>query len=303
MLVDRADVVIVGGGPAGLEAALVLARAQKRTVVFDDPAPPRNGASHGVHNFIGVEGRKPAEVREIAWAEIRPYDHATLRPERVIRVRRDGDAYVVEGEGGAEVRAERLILAFGYRDAYPEVPGFSECWADTVIPCPFCDGYENRGRVWGVVPGTPEELAIQPKLAKHWASEVHLFLSPDLDLEPAYRRDLVSVGIAIHPGRIEALEHEAGKLHAVTLVAGTRHPIETLLWVPKPGPVPLADRMDADLGLSRDEAGLIQTDENLATNLPGVWAVGDVKGWTGGMSAAAAGYVAAVTLLKASASD
>lgn len=302
MTADRVDVAIIGGGPAGLEAALVLARAGKTTVVFDDPAPPRNGASHGVHNFIGVEGRKPAEVRDLAWEEIRPYDCATLRRERVARVERNDDGiYAVEAASGARVSASRLILAFGHRDEHPDLDGFAECWADTIIPCPFCDGYENRGRVWGVVPRTVDELAIQPRLVKHWTSEVHLFLSPDLPLDPAYRHDLVAAGIAIHPGHIETLEHDRGKLEAVTLTSGTRHAVGTLLWVPEPKPVPLADQMDAHLGLRRDEAGFIETDEFFATNLPRVWAVGDVRGWTGGLSAAAHGYVAAVALLKAAA--
>ncbi|MEM8608094.1 MAG: NAD(P)/FAD-dependent oxidoreductase [Myxococcota bacterium] len=296
------DVAIVGGGPAGLEAALVLVRAGRRVVVFDDPAPPRNGASHGVHNFLGFEGLEPEAVREKAWGEISRYEGATAKAEKVTQVSRQAsEGYSVRTEGGNEVRVPRLILAFGFRDVFPDIEGFTECWADTVIPCPFCDGYENRDRVWGVVPRNQAELAIQPRLALHWASEVHLFLRPHLVLEEGDQRDLDASGIVTHLGVITALDHAGGKLHAATLDTGKTQPVETLLWVPEQIPTALADQMADELSLALTEEGFIQTDDSFSTNLPGVWAVGDVKGWTGGLSAAAAGYVAAVALLKSTA--
>jgi thioredoxin reductase len=296
---ESAEVVIIGGGPAGLEAALVVARAGKRTLLFDDPAEPRNAASHGIHNFIGVEGLKPAELREICWKEIARYRNAELRRELVTEVTRLGEQrFTVTGSGGSRISAPRLILAFGYHDEHPELDGFETCWGDTIIPCPFCDGYENRGRAWGVVPRVDKELALMPKLAPHWASSVQVFLSPSLPISDPYRSELAALGIPVHQGPIAALHHRAGKLDAVTLESGARHEVGTLLWVPKPRPARLADLLEAKLGLHRDEQGFIQTDESFATNLPRVWAVGDVKGWAGGLSAAAAGYVAATSMLK-----
>jgi thioredoxin reductase len=132
-----ADVVIIGGGPAGLEAALVIARAGKRILVFDDPEEPRNSASHGIHNFIGAEGLKPGELREVSWKEIAKCGTAELRQERVTEVARLGDeGFAVVGSDGSRVSAGRLILAFGYHDEHPELDGFEACWGDTIIPCP-----------------------------------------------------------------------------------------------------------------------------------------------------------------------
>lgn len=296
---ESTDVAIIGGGPAGLEAALVIARAGKRVLVFDDPDKPRNSASHGIHNFIGVEGLKPAELRDLCWKEMAKYSNAELHRERVTDVARlDEKSFEVVGSAGAHVSASRLVLAFGYHDEYPALAGFEACWADTIIPCPFCDGYENRGRAWGVVPRLDQELALLPKLARHWASSVQVFLSPDLQMSDEYRSELTDLGIAIHRGPIAALHHSGGKLEAVTLESGDRHEVGTLLWVPKPRPAPLADLLEAKLGLQRDEDGFIQTNESFATNIPQVWAVGDVKGWAGGLSAAAAGYTAATSMLK-----
>lgn len=295
---EFADVVIVGGGPAGLEAVLVVARAGKRVVLFDDPAPPRNSASHGIHNFIGVEGLKPAELRESCWKAMAQYGNANFRLEPVSEVQRGEAGFEVVGSGGSRISAPRLILAFGYHDEYPSLEGFGACWGDTIIPCPFCDGYENRGRAWGVVPRLEGELALMPRLARHWASSVKLFLSPELSIDEAYRSELSAFGIPVAAGPIAALHHRAGKLEAVTLQSGDRHEVGTLLWVPKPRPAPLVRVLQTSLGLEVSDDGFIETDELFATNLSGVWAVGDVKGWAGALSAAAAGYVAATSILK-----
>ncbi len=142
------DVAIIGGGPAGMQAALVLARTRKKIVVFDDRRPPRNAASHGVHNFLGLDGLPPAEIRRVAWEQIDRYESAELRHECIVDVRRDGHSiFRVTNDQGATVSARHVILAFGYHDIHPDIPGFGECWGDTIIPCPFCDGCENRDRI------------------------------------------------------------------------------------------------------------------------------------------------------------
>src|SRR5690349_268178 len=149
---EQFDVAIIGGGPAGLEATLVLARTRKRIIVFDDPQPARNSASHGVHNLLGLDGLRPAEIREIAWKQIAVYQSAELRHERDTSIgREDNDYFAVTDKAGSSVRAKHVILAVGYRDVYPAIPGFAECWGDSIFPCPYCDGYEHRDQVWGVV--------------------------------------------------------------------------------------------------------------------------------------------------------
>ena len=153
------DVAIVGSGPAGMQAALVLARTRKKIVVFDDLQPPRNAASHGVHNFLGLDGLLPAEIRRISWEQIDRYKSVELRRDRVVDIRRgDNGHFLVTSDQGDEVTARHVILAFGYHDVHPDVPGFAECWGDTIIPCPFCDGYENRDRTWGIVGSSAEEI-------------------------------------------------------------------------------------------------------------------------------------------------
>lgn len=296
---EAADVVVIGGGPAGMQVALVIARTRKHVVVFDDPEPPRNAASHGVHGVLGLDGLKPDAIREIAWKQIDVYDSAELRSERVTNVERvEPDCFVVTGADGSRVSTKKLVLAFGYHDAYANLEGFSECWADTIIPCPFCDGYENRDRKWGVVPRVERDLEVFPKMAQNWASSVSVFLPPRFEIAKSYRDELEATGISVHEGRITALHQRDGKLQAVTLDSGSRHEVETLLWTPDERPSPLVEVLRSNLSLEVEDEGYIKTNESFATNVPGVWAVGDVKGWSGGLGSAAAGNMAAIMIVQ-----
>jgi thioredoxin reductase len=142
---EQVDVVILGGGPAGLQAALVLSRTRKKIIVYDDPEPPRNAASHGVHGFLGLDGLLPTDIRNIAWKQIDKYDSAELRKEKIVNVNKEEDRiFSITTDNETSIKAKKVVLAVGYHDVYPDIPGFVECWADTIIPCPFCDGYENR---------------------------------------------------------------------------------------------------------------------------------------------------------------
>ena len=156
-------VAVVGGGPAGLQAALVLARTRMDVMVFDAPSPPRNAASHGVHNLVGLDDMLPAEIRERAWEQIERYGAARLMEHEVVDIARaDSGGLTLHTNAGGTIEAREVLLACGYRDRHPDIDGFGECWGGTIIPCPFCDGYENRDRAWGIVPSMKEEIDVFP---------------------------------------------------------------------------------------------------------------------------------------------
>lgn len=291
---ERIDVAIVGSGPAGMQAALVLARTRKEVVVFDDPQPPRNAASHGVHNFLGLEGLLPADIRRTAWEQIDRYKSAQLRRERVVDIRHDdsGD-FLVTNDRGDKVTARHLILAIGYHDAHPDVPGFAECWGDTIIPCAFCDGYENRDRTWGIVGSSGDEISSFPLMAQNWTSDIKVFLAADAQLAPRYTAQLSELGIPVHRGSITAVLHEGGKVEAVILDGGERVGVGTLLWVPPEHPSPLVQVLVDNLGLELNENGHVAANQMQQTNIDRLWAAGDVQGWTGSIESANAGGMAA----------
>ena len=297
---EQYDIAIIGGGPAGLQAALVLARTRKRIVVFDDPQPPRNGASHGVHNFLSIDGLLPSEIRELAWKQIDVYQSAELCHERIVDIRRGDDKrFTVTSDAGASVTATHVILAFGYHDVYPDIPGFVECWANTIIPCPFCDGYENRDRIWAIVASFEMEAQHFPKMVWNWTSDIKLILLPGVSIEPSYREELVASGISIHEGEITQIHHVNGKVEGVMLDTGEEIEVGTLLWTPPEKPSPLIQNLVDNLGLALDENQYIKTNDFQQTNVNGLWAAGDVQGgWSGALEAANAGNMVAAMIVK-----
>lgn len=291
--------VIIGSGPAGMQAALLLARTRKKIVVFDAPAAPRNGASHGVHNFLGLDGMLPDEIREQAWSQINSYPFVVLRRAWVTDVALDGAGGFVVSAGNETVTARVVILAAGYTDIYPDLDGFMEAWADSIIPCPFCDGYENRDRIWGLVAQDEMQLNYLPKMLQHWASKIKVILhNNQLDVEPAYAQELARLGITLHRGQISAIQQSAGKLEAVTLGSGARVVVETLWWILPREKTALTRKLITGLGLETDEQGRIVTDEMHQTNVPGLFAVGDVlEGKANAIGAAMAGNTAAAAIV------
>ena len=297
---ETVDVVIVGGGPAGLQAALVLARTRKEIVVFDAPAPPRNGASHGVHNFLGLDGMLPQEIRDRAWQQIDMYGFAELRHEWVTDVELDGAANFLVTEGsGKQLRARCVILALGYRDIHPALDGFRDAWARTIIPCPFCDGYENRDRIWAVVANHEMEALHFPKVAQNWTRQIKLILqNKAISLEPEYERSLTRLGIPVHRGTIVAIDQEGGRVSGIKLDSGEYIAAQTLLWSPDEAPTELVQKLVARFDLALNEMGHLKTDNYFATKVPGLYAVGDVQGWAGAIEAATAGSTAAAMIVR-----
>ena len=288
------EVAIIGSGPAGLQATLVLTRTRKKIVVFDDPQPPRNAASHGVHNFLGLDGLSPAEIRRIAWEQIDRYDSAELRHERIVDIRRDDNGdFVVTNDQDDKVAVRHVILALGYHDIRPNIPGFAECWGDTIIPFPFCDGYENRDRIWGIVGSSANEISSFPLMAQNWTSNIKVILAADAELDAAYEAQLGELGIPLRHGAITEIHHNDGKAHAVTLDSGERVEVGTLLWTPPERPSPLVQNLVDNLRLELNEYGHVAANKMQQTNVDRLWAAGDVQGWTGAIKSANAGGMAA----------
>ena len=294
------DIVIIGGGPAGLQAALVLSRTQKRIIVFDDPTPPRNASSHGVHDFLGLEGLLPARVREVSWEQINKYTSAKLLKETVVDIKQEGNdsKFTVTGSDGTISNTRKVILALGYHDIYPNIDGFIDCWADTIIPCQFCDGYENRERIWGIVPNSEMELQSFPKMSQNWTTTIKVLLPTTITMAKPYEEELKQLRIQVHRGNITKIHHANGKVESVTLDSGGQVQVETLLWRPPEKPSPLIERLVEHLGLELDESEYVKTDETQETNVNGLFAAGDVQGWRGALGSADAGGLAARSIVR-----
>jgi thioredoxin reductase len=270
------DVAILGGGPAGLQAALVLSRTRKKIMVFDDPEPPRNAASHGVHNFLGLDGLLPADIRKIAWQQIDRYASAELHKNKIANVSKNEDGL------------------------FPDIPGFVECWADTIIPCPFCDGYENRDRLWGVVVNSKMELERFPKMVQNWTPRIKVFIPSDIEITSSYQDELSRLGITIHRGNIINVNRTDSKVESISLDSGEKIEVETLFWIPPRRRSPLLQKLVENLGLKLDSEGNVETDEMRQTNVKGIYAAGDVRQTMpiGALAASYDGGMAATSIVR-----
>ncbi|MPZ08002.1 MAG: hypothetical protein GEU26_16565 [Nitrososphaeraceae archaeon] len=295
---EQVDVGILGGGPAGLQAALVLSRTRKKIIVFDDPEPPRNAASHGVHNFLGLDGLLPSEIRKLAWKQIDKYDSAEFRKEKIVNVSKEDGIFFITSDNETSVKAKNVVLAVGYYDVYPNIPGFVECWADTIIPCPFCDGYENRDRIWGIVVNSKMELERFPKMVQNWTAKIKVFVSPNIEIKTSYQNKLSKLNISVYRGTITNVNHTNTKVESISFESGEKIEVDTLLWIPSKRLSPLIQRLVENLGLELNEQGYVKTDEMHQTNAKGLFAAGDVQNpYSGALEAAYKGGMAATSIV------
>src|SRR6185312_8719034 len=193
---DRYDVVVIGGGAAGLNGALMLARSRRSVLVIDAGAP-RNAPAHGVHGLLGREGMPPAELLDLGRAEVRSYG-GDLASDEVTGVAHDGDRFVVALTGGRSVRASRLLVTTGLVDELPDVAGPANRWGRDVLHCPYCHGWEVRDQAIGVLAGNPRSMH-QAMLFRQLSDDV-TFFTHGTELSEEDRTRLAARGIRVVDG-------------------------------------------------------------------------------------------------------
>ncbi|MFD5555489.1 NAD(P)/FAD-dependent oxidoreductase [Streptomyces sp. NPDC127068] len=259
------DVVVVGGGAAGLSAALVLARARRRVAVVD-AGEPRNAPAGHVHGFLTRDGTPPAELLALGRAEVAGYGAELLRG----RVEHVEPGFVVRLDGGAVLLARRVLVATGLRDELPELPGVREHWGAGVLHCPYCHAHEVRDQPLGVL-GTGQGAVAQALLVRQWSPDVVLF-AHTLRLSEDDRERLDARGVRIVAGEVKALTSEDGRLSGVELADGRAVPRTAVFVFPRMVP---RDELLTRLGCVRDEEGRVPVGPSGRTAVPGVWAVGN----------------------------
>jgi thioredoxin reductase len=264
------DVVIVGGGAAGLSAALVLSRA-RRTVLVLDAGQPRNAPAAHMHGFLSRDGMPPGELLAHGRTEVDGYGGRVVAAtvER-IAVRREGDFEVGFG-GGHEVTTRHLLLATGLRDELPDIPGLRKRWARDVLHCPYCHGHEVRDRPLGVIGTTPDAVRYA-QIVRQWSGDV-VFFAPDDLLTDTQRTELVARAIGVVEGSVERILVEDDRLCGVQMDDGRVVPRDAL-FVP-PRFVPNNDLL-VSVGADVDENGWVRTDAGGRTSVPGLWVAGNL---------------------------
>jgi thioredoxin reductase len=269
------DVLVIGGGPAGLSAALVLGRS-RRSVLVVDAGEPRNAPADAMHAFLTRDGTPPEELLRIGRAEVSRYGVAH-RTGRAVLASRVGHGFRVELEHGGTVLARRLVVTTGLVDELPPIPGLAERWGRDVVHCPYCHGWEVRDRRIGVL-ATSAMALHQAGLFRQLSDQVVLLrhIGPEVDAEEA--ATLAARGIQVVEGEVVALDVPDDALVGVRLADGRQVALEVLAVAPRF--VARADLL-ADLGLALVEhpsgTGVhVPADPMGATEVAAVWVAGNV---------------------------
>jgi thioredoxin reductase len=287
------DVIIVGGGPAGLSAALVLGRCRRHAIVFD-AGHPRNEASHAMHGYLSRDGISPAEFLKIGREQLAPYDTIEFRQEKVVDVARDEGHFTAIAEGGERISARMLLLATGLVDELPQIEGLRQFYGVSAHTCPYCDGWEHRDQPLAVIGcnKAAADLALELLL---WSKDVILCTNAQLKCDSATFDQMKRNGVRISDLPIARLEGTGSKLERIRLDDGTTIVCSALFFSPEQRQ---RSRLAEQLGCEFcEEATCIQCDEKAATSVPGVYAAGNAsRGIQLVIAAAAEGMQAAFAI-------
>lgn len=291
------DVIVVGGGAAGLNAALVLARARRRVVVIDAGEPRNRFAAH-MHGFLTRDGMSPLELLELGRAEVRGYG-AEIIAATAVGARGESGAFTVTLDDGRELASRRLLIATGLRDELPAIPGLAEQWGRGAVACPYCDGWEVRDQRVGVIATTPMSTH-QAGLVRQWTGDV-TFIGPlTAELDPEVRRGFEARGTRIlTPAITEVLSDAAGLLTSVALDDGSTVELDALFVGPRLVP---NDDLLRQLGADRVEGPMGEwtaSDPTGLTSVPGVWVAGNTAAAHMLVIVAAASGLTAATVINA----
>jgi thioredoxin reductase len=266
---EQFDVGIVGAGPAGLSAALILGRMRRRVLVLDTDAPA-HAVADGVHGFLAQDGTPPAELRAIGRSQLKPYASVELRPVAARRVRIAEDGFELELADGARVGTARLLLAHGMRYELPELEGITDVWGKRVFHCPYCHGWEVRDQRVAVY-GCSDRAVHQALLLSSVTSDIVLLCQDRSALTSDQLRHLSHAGNEIERRPVERIDEHDGALR-VRLAGGDDRRHDALFVQPR---LELASDLAASVGAELTPTGTVAVDEAGLSTVAGLYVAGD----------------------------
>jgi thioredoxin reductase len=294
---EQYDVVIIGGGAAGLNGALTLARA-RRTVLVIDAGEPRNAPAGHVHNYLGRENIPPRELLVIGREEIRRYGADLVEGTVVTAGRSDDDLFRVGLADGREVLARRLLVTTGLVDELPDIAGVAERFGRQVLHCPYCHGWEVRDQSVGIVAGGPMAVH-QALLWRQWTADVTLFLHDRPRPTEDDLAKLAARGITAVEGEVAGVEDDGVRLRSGVLVPRTAVVVQAFLAA-RAGFLGTLGLKPVELEMGGQVIGTyVPADPMGATTVPGVWVAGNVADLMAQVIVAAAGGLKAAAAINA----
>ncbi|HHA2326475.1 NAD(P)/FAD-dependent oxidoreductase [Enterobacter ludwigii] len=267
------DVIIIGGSFAGLAAALQLGRARRKVTVLDT-GRQRNRFAARSHGVLGHDHKPPQDILAEARQQLARYPTIKLVNARAESVSGTIDDFCVVTDDNESLRARRLILSYGVADQMPDIPGFAESWGTSIIPCPYCDGFEVADQHWGLI-WSGVQSHNQVRLFHDWTNRLTVFGNGH-DISLDIRADLATRQVPLIDGRITEIEPHGSHSATIRIESGPDVSVDILFAHPRTRPS--ASLHDA-LGLAtvNTPAGIaLKTDERRETSMPGIYAAGDL---------------------------
>jgi len=294
------DVVIIGGGVAGLSAALVLGRCLRQVLVCDH-GRPRNRSSKHLHGFLTRDGESPMEMLAIAREQLQRYETVLFNESRVIDAvslssrKDDGRGFEITLDTGDIKQSKNILISTGIVDELPEIPGFNECYGKCVFHCPYCDAFELQGRPLAIY-GRGESVYSLALMLYHWSKDLAIISNGKSNLSKEQLDATSKRNIKVYEKSITALENTDGRLKQIHFADGSRLQRTGIFF--SAGSFQHTD-IPKLLGCNLNENGGIKTSKFMSTNIPGVYAAGDaMKEVQLAIMAAAEGAMAAVAINK-----
>lgn len=266
------DVIIVGAGPAGLSAALVLGRCRRRVLICD-AGHPRNAASHALHGYLTRDGIDPGKFLELGRAQLTPYGTIELRQTEVTNARRLENGFEVALSTGELISARKLLLATGVVDDLPELEGLADFYGSSVFHCPYCDGWEIRDQPLAVYGRGENGLGLALELLL-WSRDLVLLTDGPSELSRVQIDRLAFHDIALREERIERLEGSGGNLERIVFANGESLARKAMFFSTGNRQ---ASNLPEKLGCKFTEQGCVDTGDYETTNVPGLYVAGDAS--------------------------
>jgi thioredoxin reductase len=266
------DCAILGGGPAGLNAALVLGRARRGVLVFDDNHP-RNAVTQASHGFVTRDGVKPHEFRAMAHQELSKYPSVEMQLVRITAIRKASDAFAITTEKGDVFSAQTVLLATGLKEILPPIDGLQDYYGKSVFCCPYCDGWELRDRPLVVFSEGPHTFPLV-KVVWNWSHDLLVCTNGHQVLTKEQQTTLRQKGVEVVEDRITALRGKGGQLERIVFATKVEKARHGGFVAPQ---LLQASRFGEELGCEMNVMGGIVTDPFGRTTVKSVYAAGDAS--------------------------
>lgn len=264
------DVIIIGGSYAGLSAAMALGRSLKNTLIIDNGIPCNRQTPHS-HNFITQDGEKPKVFAERAREQVAQYKSIEFLNAKAIKGKKLEGKFEIQTEEGDKIFAKKLIFATGIKDLLPEIKGFTACWGISVIHCPYCHGYEFKGKKTAIMIDNEKAFHIA-QLVNNLTDNITILTSGKKYFSDVQLQKLQDNHIEIIDKEVLEIVHHLGNVNAVTFTDGSQVKFDAIY-----ASVPFIQhsQIPQELGCELNEQGYIKTDSFQMTNIEGVFACGD----------------------------